>query len=148
MKLILAHIAQRSRSDLLGPAEDFYKSRLQPFATVETFQFRAEEALFEFLGRHRARTPLHAVLLDAGGKRLSSTQFAHWMGGMRDAGQQTVLFAVGPASGWSQKAQDEAQMLLSLGPMTFPHELARVILAEQIYRAFTILAGHPYHTGH
>lgn len=148
MELILAHIAQRSRSDLLDRAERFYQSRLKAFATVQSLQFRAEEALFEFIRRHRARTPLHAVLLDAAGKQFSSVQFAHWLGELRDAGQQTVLFAVGPASGWSQMARSEVQMLLSLGSLTFPHELARVILAEQVYRAFTILAGHPYHTGH
>jgi len=59
-----------------------------------------------------------------------------------------VLFAVGPADGWSAEARNRAQLLLSLGAMTLPHELARVVLAEQVYRACTILAGHPYHSGH
>jgi 23S rRNA (pseudouridine1915-N3)-methyltransferase len=57
-----------------------------------------------------------------------------------------IVFAIGPASGWSERRL--AQTVLSLGPMTLPHELARLVLAEQIYRAFTILAGHPYHIGH
>jgi 23S rRNA (pseudouridine1915-N3)-methyltransferase len=57
-----------------------------------------------------------------------------------------IVFAIGPASGWSDRPQ--AQTVLSLGPMTLPHELARLVLAEQLYRAFTILAGHPYHIGH
>ncbi|MGH9590023.1 MAG: 23S rRNA (pseudouridine(1915)-N(3))-methyltransferase RlmH, partial [Terracidiphilus sp.] len=52
------------------------------------------------------------------------------------------------ASGWSEPARKSAQLLLSLGPFTFAHSLARVVVAEQIYRAFTILSGHPYHTGH
>jgi 23S rRNA (pseudouridine1915-N3)-methyltransferase len=55
---------------------------------------------------------------------------------------------VGPADGWSEYARAQAQSTLSFGPMTLPHELARLVLAEQIYRAFTILAGHPYHSGH
>jgi len=55
---------------------------------------------------------------------------------------------VGPADGWSAEARNRAQLLLSLGAMTLPHELARVVLAEQVYRACTILAGHPYHSGH
>ena len=70
------------------------------------------------------------------------------MGRQRDQGQQSLFFAIGPADGWSEEARKRANLLLSLGPMTLPHELARVVLSEQIYRAFTILSGHPYHTGH
>jgi 23S rRNA (pseudouridine1915-N3)-methyltransferase len=73
---------------------------------------------------------------------------AAWLGVRRDSGQQMIVFAIGPASGWSDRARRQAQMLLSMGPMTLPHELARLLLTEQIYRAFTILSGHPYHTGH
>jgi 23S rRNA (pseudouridine1915-N3)-methyltransferase len=58
------------------------------------------------------------------------------------------LFAVGPANGFSEEARQEANLLLSLGKMTVAHELARVVLLEQLYRAFTILKGHPYHLGH
>jgi 23S rRNA (pseudouridine1915-N3)-methyltransferase len=70
------------------------------------------------------------------------------MGGLRDSGVQTVVFAIGPADGWSAEARRRASLVLSLGPMTLPHELARALVAEQIYRALTILAGHPYHCGH
>jgi 23S rRNA (pseudouridine1915-N3)-methyltransferase len=56
--------------------------------------------------------------------------------------------AIGPADGWSDTARQRADLLLSLGRITLPHQLARVVLAEQVYRAFTILAGHPYHSGH
>jgi 23S rRNA (pseudouridine1915-N3)-methyltransferase len=58
------------------------------------------------------------------------------------------VLAIGPADGWSAEARQRADLLLSLGRMTLPHQLARVVLAEQVYRAFTILAGHPYHSGH
>jgi 23S rRNA (pseudouridine1915-N3)-methyltransferase len=88
------------------------------------------------------------VLLDSRGETLSSEGFSKWLGARRDAGQQMIVFAIGPASGWSPGAPRQAQTLLSLGPMILPHELARLVLAEQIYRAFTILAGHPYHVGH
>ncbi len=88
------------------------------------------------------------MLLDGRGKMLSSEQLAGWIGQQRDGGQQTLVFAIGPADGWSEAARGRAGLLLSLGPMTLPHELARVVVAEQVYRAFTILAGHPYHTGH
>ena len=98
------------------------------------------------MARQRARTAAWLVLLDSRGKALSSEQLAEWLGTRRDSGQQMVVFAIGPANGWSDLRQ--AQTVLSLGPMTLPHELARLVLAEQLYRSFTILAGHPYHTGH
>jgi 23S rRNA (pseudouridine1915-N3)-methyltransferase len=110
--------------------------------------FRDEEALFAFVTRQRARTPAWLVLLDSRGEALSSEELATLLGVRRDAGQQTIVFAIGPASGWSERARSQAQATLSLGRMTLAHELARLVLAEQLYRAFTILAGHPYHTGH
>jgi 23S rRNA (pseudouridine1915-N3)-methyltransferase len=110
--------------------------------------FRDDEALFAFIARKRARIPAWLVLLDSRGEALSSEELATWLGARRDAGQQMIVFAVGPASGWSDPARSQAQSTLSLGRITLPHELARLVLAEQLYRAFTILAGHPYHTGH
>jgi 23S rRNA (pseudouridine1915-N3)-methyltransferase len=59
-----------------------------------------------------------------------------------------MVFAVGPADGWSDASRAKAQLLLSLGPMTMAHSLARLVMAEQLYRAYTILTGHPYHGGH
>ena len=79
---------------------------------------------------------------------MSSEKFAEWLGARRDEGSQHIVFAVGPASGWSEAALKRAHVLLSMGPMTMAHSLARVVMAEQLYRAFTILTGHPYHTGH
>ena len=67
---------------------------------------------------------------------------------LRDSGTQRLVLAIGPADGWSPAATQRANLLLSLGRITLPHQLARVVLAEQIYRALTILAGHPYHSGH
>jgi 23S rRNA (pseudouridine1915-N3)-methyltransferase len=125
-----------------------YLKRIAPYASIEAVAFREESALFAFFTRQRARTPAWLVLLDSRGEAFSSERLAAWLGERRDAGQQTIVFAVGPASGWSEQAPRQAQTILSLGPMTLPHELARLVLAEQLYRAFTILAGHPYHTGH
>ena len=104
--------------------------------------------MFAFVSRQRARTAPWLVLLDSRGAALSSEELACWLGARRDAGQQQIVFAVGPADGWSNDARRQAQTMLSLGQMTFPHELARLMLTEQLYRAFTILAGHPYHSGH
>ena len=122
--------------------------RIAPFAKIEAVAFRDEEALFAFVTRQRARTPAWLVLLDSRGEAISSEELATLLRTRRDAGQQTIVFAIGPASGWSGRARSQAQTTLSLGRMTLPHELARLVLAEQLYRAFTILAGHPYHTGH
>ena len=79
---------------------------------------------------------------------MTSEVFASWLGKRRDDGAQHIVFAIGPASGWSEAAREQAQLLLSLGPLTMAHALARLVLAEQLYRAFTILSGHPYHAGH
>ncbi len=148
MNLTLAFVAQRTRNELLGPATDKYLDRIAPYAGIEAVAFRSEEALFAFVTRQRARTSAWLVLLDNRGKALSSEELAAWLGVRRDSGQQMIVFAIGPAGGWSDQARGQAQMLLSMGPMTLPHELARLVLTEQIYRAFTILSGHPYHTGH
>ena len=59
-----------------------------------------------------------------------------------------MILAIGPADGWSPKAIQDSDLRLSFGPMTLPHALARLVLAEQVYRAATILGGHPYHLGH
>jgi 23S rRNA (pseudouridine1915-N3)-methyltransferase len=152
VKLILAAVAHRQRNplrnSLFDPAAKAYLGRLQRYVPVETVAFRDEPALFEFVARQSARTSAWLVLVDSRGKSQSSEEFARWLGASRDAGQQNMIFAVGPPDGWTDDARRQAQTVLSLGPMTLPHELARVVLAEQLYRAFTILAGHPYHGGH
>jgi 23S rRNA (pseudouridine1915-N3)-methyltransferase len=148
MNLTLAFVAQRSRSDLLEPATAAYLKRISQYAEIESTWLRDEPALFSLMTRTRSRTAARLVMLDSRGEEWSSQAFAKWLGAQRDSGQQKIIFAVGPASGWSAQATDNAQTLLSLGKMTLPHELARLVLAEQLYRAFTILAGHPYHIGH
>ncbi len=107
-----------------------------------------EAALFSWVDRQQARTAPVLVLLDSRGSLLSSEEFAAYLGRLRDTGSQTVVLAIGPADGWSTQARSRADLLLSFGPITLPHELVRVVLAEQVYRALTILAGHPYHSGH
>lgn len=125
-----------------------YLERSSALARCQTEAFRSEDAFLEWLDRQQGRTPAIAVLLDGRGKQMSSEAFAAWIGAKRDEGSQQVVFAVGPASGWSDAARKRAQILLSLGQMTIAHALARLLMAEQIYRACTILTGHPYHTGH
>jgi 23S rRNA (pseudouridine1915-N3)-methyltransferase len=85
------------------------------------------------------------IVLDERGRELGSREFAERLGAWRDAGESALSFLLGGADGHPDCVRQRADLLLSLGPMTWPHELARVLLAEQIYRAGTILAGHPYH---
>jgi 23S rRNA (pseudouridine1915-N3)-methyltransferase len=148
MNLTLAFIAQRSRSDLFDPAINIYLKRTGHYAAIESVAFRDEDSFFAFTRRLRLRAPVWLVLLDSRGDESSTEDFAKWLGNRRDGGQQNIVFAIGPADGWSAQASRQADTTLSLSRMTLPHELARLVLAEQLYRAFTILAGHPYHIGH
>ena len=85
----------------------------------------------------------YKVLLDPGGKRWDSAQFTALIERLEMEGRD-VVFVVGGAGGLPSEWKPRADLLLSLSPMTFPHELARAMLAEQIYRAFATLRGHPY----
>ena len=149
MRLTLAHIGGRSSSkDGLDAQVRMYLERCSSYAQCGAEAFRSEEALLEWLARQAGRTPALAVLLDSRGRQMSSEVFAAWLAARRDHGAQHVVFAIGPAGGWSEEARGRAGLLLSFGPMTLAHSLARLVLAEQIYRAVTILTGHPYHSGH
>lgn len=123
-----------------------YVKRLGRYLPTEAQEYKSEAALLESLGRERVR-PV-TILLDSHGRQFGSEAFAEFLRRHQDGGTATIVFAIGPADGWSAAARAVASETLSLGPMTLPHELARVVLAEQLYRGFTILAGHPYHTGH
>jgi 23S rRNA (pseudouridine1915-N3)-methyltransferase len=149
MQLTLAHVGARAGSkDGFDPLSQGYLERCSGFARCRTEAFRSEEALLEWLGKQQGRTPAIAVLLDSRGRQMTSEAFAVWLGSRRDEGAQHIVFAIGPANGWSDAARGRAQLLLSLGPMTLAHALARLVMAEQIYRGITILTGHPYHGGH
>jgi 23S rRNA (pseudouridine1915-N3)-methyltransferase len=152
MRLTLSAITSRKKTRLFNDALAEFTSRLNHYATVDQEAFASEAALNKSLQatslQRAGRVPAKLILLDARGRTMSSEQLAAWVGQERDTGTQHLHFAIGPADGWSKESRERADLLLSFGPMTFPHELARVMLAEQLYRAFTILAGHPYHGGH
>jgi len=149
MLLTLAHVGPRSRSkEGFDALTTLYLDRCSPFATPSEESFRTEQALLEWLDRLHARTPAIPVLLDSRGRQMTSEAFAAWLGAHRNEGAQQIVFAVGPADGWSDAARARARLLLSLGSFTLAHALARLVMAEQLYRACTILTGHPYHSGH
>jgi 23S rRNA (pseudouridine1915-N3)-methyltransferase len=152
MQLTLAHIGPHATSgprakDCFAQLTDLYLERCAPFARCRTEAFRDEQSLLDWIKKLQGRTTPVAILLDSCGRSISSETFAAWLGKHRDDGAQHLVFAIGPADGWSPVARERAQLLLSLGPMTIAHSLARLVLAEQLYRAFTILSGHPYHRG-
>jgi 23S rRNA (pseudouridine1915-N3)-methyltransferase len=123
-----------------------YLNRISRYVEVEGLPLADEGALLKLRDKSR---PLHTlVLLDSRGKELSSEEFAEFLQNHQDRNPQPLVLAIGPADGFSDAAHKAANTNLSLGKMTLPHELARVVLLEQVYRAFTILKGHPYHSGH
>jgi 23S rRNA (pseudouridine1915-N3)-methyltransferase len=149
MQITLAHIAPRvgSKGDFESAIQT-YLERSLAIGRCRAEGFRSEQAFVEWLDKQQGRTPAIAVLLDSRGKQMSSESFAAWIGARRDEGSQHLVFAIGPASGWAEETRKRAHLLLSFGQMTIAHALARLLMAEQIYRASTILTGHPYHSGH
>jgi len=85
------------------------------------------------------------VLLDERGESLGSAAFAETLARWRDGGQDSVVFVIGGADGIAETLRGRAKITLSFGPATWPHQLVRIMLLEQLYRAVTLLSGHPYH---
>ncbi len=149
MKIALTAIApRRSKDEATERLFADYVERAGRYVPCESQIFGSEAALLEWLDRQAGRSAAYAILLDSRGQQSTSEEIAATVGRLRDDGTQRIVFAIGPADGWSAAARKRANLLLSLGRITLPHQLARVVLAEQVYRALTILAGHPYHSGH
>jgi 23S rRNA (pseudouridine1915-N3)-methyltransferase len=146
VKLKVAWIG-KTKEPAIQALTDEYLKRLSRYAEAEGITLRDETALLRLCSRE-ARPRDELVLLDGRGKQLSSEELARFLGDYQERSSRPLLFAVGPADGFSNNARHAATLLLSLGKMTLAHELARVVLLEQLYRAFTILKGHPYHLGH
>jgi 23S rRNA (pseudouridine1915-N3)-methyltransferase len=92
-------------------------------------------------------TTAKKVILDEAGKNLSSEQFAKQLNAWREQGVPEITLLIGPADGWDETARKSADLVLSFGKMTWPHKLAQVMAAEQIYRALSLSSGSPYHRG-
>ena len=155
MKIKIAWVG-KTREPAIQSLTDEYLKRISRYVQVEGLALRDEAALLQMCGR-AARTQASKttgagksmlVLMDSRGKQFSSEEFARFLGEYQDHNPLPLVFAVGPADGFSEAVRGAAQHTISLGAMTLPHELARVVLMEQVYRAFTILKGHPYHSGH
>lgn len=144
LKLIVVGIPKNSHVRAL--AED-YLERLGHYATIEVAYLkdrgphvRLEERLLERLSAHD-----YVVALDAEGQMMSSRELANFLASHTTSGLRNLTFMIGGPAGFGEQVKKRADFLLSLSPMTFPHELCLVLVLEQLYRALTILRGEPYH---
>ena len=147
MKLQIAWIGKTKEPAIRALTEEYLK-RISRYLPAESHEVSGEPALLQLTSKAAGRTAPVLVLLDARGRQFTSEEFADLLRDQQDRGTQNIFFAVGPADGFSDEARHSADLILSFGKMTLAHELARIVLLEQIYRAFTILKGHPYHSGH
>lgn len=145
MKLTIAWIG-KTKNPAIQSLTDEYLKRLRQFAEAEGVSLKNEVALLKLCDGRGARRRL--VLLDSRGKQLSSEELAAFLREHQNRNPLPLVFAIGPADGFSDQLRAKAEFVLSIGRMTLAHELARVVLLEQVYRAFTVLKGHPYHLGH
>ena len=146
MKIKAAWIGKTKEPAIQALTDDYLK-RLSRYAEIAGLALKDEAAVLALARGERQKERHKLVLLDSRGKQLSSEELAKLL--EREQVQSLpLLFAIGGADGFSEEARRQAGFVLSLGRMTLPHELARVVLLEQLYRAFTILKNHPYHIGH
>jgi len=140
VKLRLLMLGKTRRPEMRAILDDYVK-RIGRSCPIEVTEVRDGNATLKKLDADRAAT---VVVLDASGKNLDSNALAKWLGELRDRGTRELVFLCGDADGFPDDLPKHAQHKLSLSAMTFSHELARVMLAEQLYRAFAILSGSPY----
>ncbi len=150
MKITIAWIGKTKEPAIASLTEEYVK-RNSRYVLIEGRPVRDETALLEISGRSsttKVKPKSTLILMDSRGKEFTSELFASFLGDYQDRNPLPLVFAIGGADGFSDVTRAAAQQIISLGKITLAHELARVVLLEQIYRAFTILKGHPYHSGH
>jgi 23S rRNA (pseudouridine1915-N3)-methyltransferase len=133
-------LGKTRRPEMRAVLDDYVK-RISRACPIEITEARGADAAVKKLDADRAAT---VVLLDAAGKTLDSNALAKWLGELRDRGTRELIFLCGDADGFPEPLRQRAHQKLSLSAMTYSHELARVMLVEQLYRAFAILSGSPY----
>ena len=149
MKIKVAWIG-KTKEPAIETLTGEYLKRISRYAEVAGVALKDEAAILSLASgeRQQHQKQRHKlVLLDSRGKQLSSEELATFLE-REQVNATPLLFAIGGSNGFSEETRRLAGFTLSLGTMTLPHELARVVLVEQLYRAFTILKNHPYHLGH
>ena len=148
VKIKIAWIG-RTKEPALASLTDEYLTRISRYAQVEGVSLRDQADLLAKFGKGvKGGTKSCLVLMDSRGKEFTSEEFAKFLGDYQERNPLPLVFAIGGADGFATETKSDAASVISLGKITMAHELARVVLLEQIYRAFTILKGHPYHSGH
>jgi 23S rRNA (pseudouridine1915-N3)-methyltransferase len=148
VKIKIVWIGKTKEPAIASLTEEYLK-RISRYTQVEGVTVRDEADLLAKFGKDaRTATKSTLALMDSRGKEFSSEQFSKFLGDYQDRNSLPLVFAIGGADGFSAETKSAAASVISLGKMTIAHELARVVLLEQVYRAFTILKGHPYHSGH
>jgi 23S rRNA (pseudouridine1915-N3)-methyltransferase len=148
VKIKIAWIGKTKEPAITALTEEYLK-RISRYCPVEGLPLRDDTALLATCGQgNKGSSKSTLVLMDSRGKEFYSEQFAKFLGDYQDRNPLPLVFAIGGADGFSDEVRAAAQQTISLGKITLAHELARIVLLEQIYRAFTILKGHPYHSGH
>jgi 23S rRNA (pseudouridine1915-N3)-methyltransferase len=147
MKIKVAWIGKTKEPAIQALTEEYLK-RISRYADVAGVALKDEAAILSLAAGEKQQKDRHTlVILDSRGKQFSSEELAAFLE-REQVNATPLLFAIGGSDGFSEEARRQARFALSLGRMTLPHELARVVLLEQLYRAFTILKHHPYHLGH
>ncbi|MCF8335269.1 MAG: 23S rRNA (pseudouridine(1915)-N(3))-methyltransferase RlmH [Bacteroidales bacterium] len=157
MKIIVL-VVGKNKKEYISEALGEYGKRINkyvPFDIKEISGIKgtgkySEKEIREKEGENILKTlPADAsiVLLDEKGKQMNSRGFAQWLQKVLNSGIRNLVFIIGGAYGFADQVYEKADMLLSLSRMTFSHQIARVVFAEQLYRAFTIIKGEPYHHG-
>ena len=138
MRITLAAVG-RNKAGATKELYELYAARLRWRITLKEVEARRPLLLAQVPGGFRR------IALDEGGKQMTSRDFAALLGRWQDDGTQDLAFMIGGADGLSKAARQAADVILSLGRLTWPHMLVRGLLAEQLFRAECILTGHPYH---
>ena len=140
MRLRLVMLGKTRRPEIRVIIDDYVK-RISRYSPIEVTELRETEAA---LKKFTFGPPSTIVLLEDAGKNLDSNAFAKWLGEHRDRSTRELIFVCGGADGFPEDICRRANQKLSLSSMTYSHELARAMLAEQLYRAFAILSGSAY----
>ena len=141
MKIRVVMLGRTRNAEMRALAEEYLR-RIQKYAEIEVNELRDGSATA--LRKFKMPANANRVFLDAGGKEFTSQEFANWIGKLRDGGTRELVFFCGAAEGFPEELKSSKAFGISLSRLTMPHELARVALLEQIYRAFAMLTGHPY----
>lgn len=134
----LKRLRKYARAEVIPVREEAYRNHFSPAQKMQVMEREADSLL-------KARSPGYTIALDGQGQMLSSEDLAQLLAKLQVEGRHAVQFLVGGSLGLSPRVREAADRVWSLGALTFPHPLVRLILLEQVYRAFTILKGEPYH---